>query len=508
MATAQDLLLALSRAYVLTLERGSGDPDLVEALEEVREAHHAQGWLAVRVEPEGLRVRGQVVPDAHGGTERLRNALLEAGITEIRLQGVMEPEVLEGFLRRLHPDPHWRGIPSSSRFRGLEREVGLSSRRSQGIPPGMSGAIQRLFEPGDLPIPDLPEASEPPSATEAPAVMADSEDDPLFVPPSLPPELEEEVWAFLKEWGPSRGERAVRIREEAASLQRAREMTSLTHVVQVLVEAAGESPDHRDTIQLARELTTPAVASHLVARLGAMRNEGERNRLIRVAAQLGREAALALADTLGEARDRFQRRVFMDALVAMGPLGLEMARDMVKDPRWFVVRNGVSVMGEIGGEEVVSHLTGPLANPDPRVRREAVLALGKLGGDDAVQLLLGMMGDPEAEVRARVCRSLGVLRVGKALKPLLATLESDQNEDVQVECLRALGQLGDPSAVSLIEKRAVGGVFSRPSREIRIAAYRALAGIGTPRAKESLEKAADDADTGIRTVARALLDRD
>jgi HEAT repeat protein len=118
-----------------------------------------------------------------------------------------------------------------------------------------------------------------------------------------------------------------------------------------------------------------------------------------------------------------------------------------------------------------------------------------------------MIDDPEADVRAAACRALGALKAEKALRPLLTLLETEKDEDVQVECLKSLGQLGDSGAVPLLEKKAVGGLFSRTSREVRIAAYRALAGIGTPRAKALLEKAAQESDVGIRTVARALLDQ-
>lgn len=479
-----------------------GNPDLVDALEDVREAHEAVGWLVVRVETTGLRAEGDVVPDTYGDTGKFQHALMEAGIMEIRLQGVMEPEVLEDFLRRLHPSYATTATLSSSRFRGLENEVGLSFERSQGVPPGMSGSIQKLFDLGDLPL------SEVPPVRKAYPVAQTQAEDPPSAPASLPPDLEEEVWALLRDLGPSRSGRLARLREVADILQQDRDIPALANLVQFLVEAAGETPEQEDVLSLARDVTTPAVASHLVARLGGQRHEGERDRLARVAATLGREAALALADALGEARDRLQRRSFMDALVAMGPVGLEMAQGMVEDPRWFVVRNGVSVLGEIGGVEVVSLITATLGHQDHRVRRESVLALGKLGGHDAVQLLLGMTDDPEADVRAAACRALGALKVERALKPLLAILESDQDDDVRVECLRALGQLGDPGAVPLIEKKAVGGLFSRTPREVRIAAYRALAGIGTPRAKALLEKAAEDADTAIRTVARALLVQD
>jgi HEAT repeat protein len=215
--------------------------------------------------------------------------------------------------------------------------------------------------------------------------------------------------------------------------------------------------------------------------------------------------ALALADALGEARDRSQRRIFLDALLAHGDLGLEVAQGMVEDPRWFVVRNGVALLGEIGGEDRVSYLTGPLANPDSRVRKETVLALSKIDGENARLLLLGMLDDPDPDVRAVACRAVGLLKMEKALRPLLKILDEDNHENVQVECLEALGKIEDPGAVPFIEKRAVGGLFSRPTTEIRVAAYRALAGIGTPRAKTLLKKAVTDSDPEVRSVAQSLM---
>jgi HEAT repeat protein len=576
MSTPHELLHFLAQAFVLTLERDSGNPALMRALGDVRDAHADVGWLVVRVEPLGLRAGDVVVGSEQGYVGKLRDALDEAGVLEIRLQHVVEPEVLDNFLRRLHPSYGPEGSLPSARFRGLETEIGLSFRKSLVVPAGMSGSIQKLFDFDKPPAPELPPVADGDSVAEAhaapagdsvadvlsehddrpagdlasdsqpvaearPAPAGDSVADVLSEPPRwrsrfgfpacggsfdsrpldvvpgnvalwpappVTPGLEEEVWALLQDMGPSRGGRVARLRESLVPLQEARNHAALANVVQFLIEASGEASENEDVVELARDLTTPALASHLVARLGTERDEAERGRLTRDLVRLGREAALALADALGEARDRFQRRSYADALAAMGPLGMEMAQGMVLDPRWFVVRNGVAILGDIGGEAVVDPITAALAHTDHRVRRESVLALAKLGGDDAAQLLLGMMHDPEPDVRGAACRALGALKSEKALRPLLTLLESEKDEDVQVECLRALGHLGDPGAVPLVEKKAAGGLFSRTSREVRIAAYRALAGIGTPKAKALLEKAAEESDVGIRTVVRALLSQE
>ena len=61
-------------------------------------------------------------------------------------------------------------------------------------------------------------------------------------------------------------------------------------------------------------------------------------------------------------------------------------------------------------------------------------------------------------------------------------------------------------AVPLIEKKAVGRLFSRPSKEIRLAAYRALGSIGTPHARDLLLKATRDSDLDVRKVALGLME--
>jgi hypothetical protein len=358
----------------------------------------------------------------------------------------------------------------------------------------MAGLVQRLFSAGEEEPGASPSAEEWMGEEEAP------------VRPALPSELEELLESFLSATGSRKVQLGEAIAAAGARLEEARDLGTLANLVEALSETPRGGRADPEGLDLATRLTTTGVASHLVGRLGSTREEVERKRLIRISAQLGREMALALADALGEARDRYQRRSFMDAMAAHGPLALEMAQRMVEDPRWYVVRNGVSLLGELGGEDVVSHLTTALANGDHRVRRETVKALAKLGGEDSAMLLLGMLDDPEGDVRAKACRALGVLKVGRAFKPLLKLLEKDNNEEVQVESLEALGKIGDPGAVPLIERRTVGRIFSRPSKEVRLAAYRALAGIGTPHARNLLLKATKDSDMDVRKLALGLME--
>lgn len=227
----------------------------------------------------------------------------------------------------------------------------------------------------------------------------------------------------------------------------------------------------------------------LVARLGA----------------LGSVGAPAIIEALIEAEDRSVRRVLIEALTASAREDPDILLEMLADARWFVVRNGVTVLGEVGGEAAVEHLTRALAHTHPRVRREAVMALARLGGTDPAQLILGMLEDHDEGVRGAAAMAMGVLGFERAVRPLLKRLDEESSTDVQEEILRALGQLGDPGAVPAVEKRADPSFFSRTPSSVRIAAYRALAAIGTPHARQVLEAGLEAREPEIRNAVRSAL---
>lgn len=319
-----------------------------------------------------------------------------------------------------------------------------------------------------------------------------------------PQALRDAVTAFLEADPLAREGKGRAIRDAAAALREANALDVLADSVERLTLGAGDPPDEA-SVAMAQTLLTPGVASRIAAYLGNARDEDRRAELLKLCKLLGHEMALAISDALSGTQDRFARRTFLDTMVALGTDAMPIVEKMAEDSRWFVVRNALAVLGEVGGERSVELIISTLAHTDARVRREALLALAKVGGEDAGMLVYGMIEDLDADVRLAAAMAAGALKVERALRPLLSLLESENDPDVVVGVLRALGQLGDPGAVNAIEKRAVGSFFSRPAADIRIAAYRALHNIGTPHAKSLLVQAADDKDPAVKGAVRQLL---
>ena len=256
-----------------------------------------------------------------------------------------------------------------------------------------------------------------------------------------------------------------RIRGEAASLHYASTLDPVVDAVERLALAAPLEDPHHVAHELARSLATPAVSAGLAMRLAGARDDARREDLTQACRRLGDEGSGALAVALAEADDRSARRNLVDGLVAMGDDGLKQAELMVQEgSAWGVVRNGVAILGELGGERAVEHLIGTVRHYHPKVRRETLTALARVGGDGAILLVMSKLDDPSDEVRATAVRAATTLGSERTVKALLARLDEEESQDVQEEILRALGQLGDPVVVPAIEKRAVGGFFSRPPR--------------------------------------------
>jgi HEAT repeat protein len=270
----------------------------------------------------------------------------------------------------------------------------------------------------------------------------------------------------------------------------------------LLLQSAGDA----EVEDLAGEFVDTGVSAQMVARLGRVQDEIERAPLIQAYVGLGGPMAGSIADALTDTEDRMARKTYVAALGAFGSAGAVAVEKMLQDSRWFVVRNGVAVVGVVGGPDAIEHLTGSLANEHAGVRRETVRSLAKVGGENAGLLVSSMLGDSDPEVRAEAARAVSVLKAERGYKQLIEILQKGDEDEVIEQVLRALGGLGDASAVPAIEKRLKGSMFSSPPTGVRIAGLSALASFGTPHTLTLVEKAKDDKDPEVRAAAKQLLE--
>jgi len=216
---------------------------------------------------------------------------------------------------------------------------------------------------------------------------------------------------------------------------------------------------------------------------------------------------------LAEENDAQARKILGTALIRLGSSASPILIEYLKDPRWFVVRNAVGILGEIRDQKATSYMVPLLGHKDIRVRRETIRALTKIGGHNAENTLLKILKSEDPEMRRQAILSLGALQSETALPALIDLAVKRDRKGLlrkeKIEAVKALGQIGSPVAVPKLKallKRSFFW-FSTKDSELRAEAALALGRIGAPDACKLLKKAARDRTAAVAQAARLALNR-
>jgi len=226
---------------------------------------------------------------------------------------------------------------------------------------------------------------------------------------------------------------------------------------------------------------------------------------------MGEIAVVPLLEALGRETDSSLRKKIISVIVGLGEEAIPEIVRRFSDKNWYVVRNMVRILREIGMEKAVRYLNIPLKHEDPRVRKEVVYALSTIGGREALRLISLMTDDPDGEVRRGAIKYLGVMR-NKESVPLLMKLIAQRNpfghkNSLIISGIEALGEIGAEEAVpGLVRLLRKSTIFARSRNDdVRIAAATALEKIGNEQAMEALARGTNYRRKIIRQMCERLI---
>jgi hypothetical protein len=251
-----------------------------------------------------------------------------------------------------------------------------------------------------------------------------------------------------------------------------------------LLDAAVDHFLHQDRLQLSQEAppylaaTGDSLLQHLLERLAGEQDRTTRGRLVEVIRTIGPTALPSLMSALGSSA-------------------------------WYLVRNALTLLADLGNASCLPSITPLLSHSEPRVRRHAIRALWKLGGPAAEPHLLGRMKETDAEAMEELLFAFGQLRSERSVAPI-SELAQDKRvlERIRIQALETLASIPSPRAMpALLECIRRKGFFSPGEPPaIRMAAAKALAALRTPEARAALQKLADTEPRGEeRELLRRLL---
>ncbi|MHB9001933.1 MAG: HEAT repeat domain-containing protein, partial [Thermoanaerobaculia bacterium] len=202
-------------------------------------------------------------------------------------------------------------------------------------------------------------------------------------------------------------------------------------------------------------------------------------------ALVGDHVAGQLFEALSKDEDRAHRARLVRAIKAVGRPALQHLAKALASPTWYVVRNAVTILGDLTAVDLIDDIGATLKHDDARVRRAAARSLSRLGGLAAEGMLLEALPINDAETQVEILHAIGALRVAGAV-PLLGDFvrKKRATEDrVRERAIEALGHIGSEQAIPILtEVVRKKGLLATDTPEMRAAAARALVMIGTDEA--------------------------
>ena len=252
------------------------------------------------------------------------------------------------------------------------------------------------------------------------------------------------------------------------------------------------------------------IATVEVVRRVAGREPVDFKTLERLVPLVGVAAAAPLLDVLATSESRGTRRGLLAQLARMGSAIAPTVIARLGDPRWYVTRNLLMLLEEIGAPAGFSAV--PLMrHADARVRLQAVKLQLKLpeGRDEA--LVAGLADQDPRTLRLALGLAIAVQRCPDGAVPVLVVRATDRAlpSDLRVLAIRALGYATAPAALETLLQLTFAGrtLFGRDklpakSPELLVALGALVTGWGQDaRARARLTRAAASSDRDIRRAA-------
>jgi len=318
---------------------------------------------------------------------------------------------------------------------------------------------------------------------------------------------EEEPTSFLE--SASAFQKFIELALEEGDLARANQLLSRLRTI-----AAQRAETHNEfrglAEQVIREIGRPSFLGQFAPILNA-HPELDPALLTNFLVQIGASAAGAICDLLGQVNHMKHRRALCEALAISCKDDVDVLISRLGDPRWYVIRNVVYVLGRIAHQGVERALDRALHHEDVRVRKEAVRALGNIESPTSRAFLVSAFRDPDATVRVQAALTLAQRRDDRAAQSIWSALAAPEfakrDQAERRVFFEALGKCGSDSFVPrLTEMLTKGGLFRGANEEERMNSALTLAWLGTPKAIEVLNRELISKREPVRKAVEAALE--
>ncbi len=231
------------------------------------------------------------------------------------------------------------------------------------------------------------------------------------------------------------------------------------------------------------------------------------------------EAITPLIWALGELSHYPARRAVCQALEAVAIDHVEVLGKGTENPRWYVVRNVVMILGKIASPQALNYFQRTISHSDIRVRKETIVSAARIDNEQSADFLIMALKDESESLQTLALKELARRKSEKAFIHVENMIEDkkfkNRPTDQIKEILEAYARLGGKQAFERLKKMATRTILIPSEKEDRIRFYAvmALGYIYSPAAHQVLNKISKSrkkrmADAARRALNRRLKERD
>ncbi|MBS1244202.1 MAG: HEAT-like repeat-containing protein [Deltaproteobacteria bacterium] len=220
-----------------------------------------------------------------------------------------------------------------------------------------------------------------------------------------------------------------------------------------------------------------------------------------------------LLQALAEEEDLLVRKAIVEIVTRIGRVAVPAILENLNDSRWYMVRNMVNVLGNLGMPDLAPHVAATLSHPDLRVKKEAIKALSRIPHPSAVSALCELCFFPEETVALSATAALASKKETEAVVSLFRRTAAKRflypNYRLAHEAIDSLRTIATDDAVTALEEILALRAPWRTEkfRAMKSHALRSISRIKGEKSTEVLEKARRSADPWLRIEAERIIVR-
>jgi hypothetical protein len=223
---------------------------------------------------------------------------------------------------------------------------------------------------------------------------------------------------------------------------------------------------------------------------------------------LGGPAARGLLLALAEEAGRSRRHTLLDFIVSLGDRAIADATSLLRDPRWYVVRNMLLLLRQIGDRTSLPEVRRLAMHSDLRVKLEAIRSLFELDRRPPTDLLAAVINDADpklAEAAVTLAGARGFVGAAPPLAELLRPWDPfGRRRSLRLRALKSLGQLGVPATLAALDRFSRRWGLFPVALEERRAYFQSLAGYPPAAREPFVRRGLSFPDPEIRETCRRL----